>query len=74
MTTISIEVDRDIAQRFLNASDTEKDKLQLLLNLRLKELIVHPHRPLQNIMNEIGTYAQGQGMTEELLESLLNEK
>jgi hypothetical protein len=74
MTTISIEVDTDIAQNFLTASASEKDKLQLLLNLRLKELMANPHRPLMEIMDDIGTYAESQGMTAELLESLLHEK
>ncbi len=74
MTSISIEVDNDIARNFFQASSDEKRKYQLLLNLRLKELICRPNKSLQEIMDEIGNYAKTQGMTEELLESLLNEK
>jgi hypothetical protein len=74
MTAISIEVDKDIAQTFFNASANEKMKLQLLLNLRLKELIVNPNHSLLEIMDDMGQYAQSQGMTEELLASLLDEK
>lgn len=74
MTTISIEVDNDIAKTFFQASNEEKRKLQILLSLRLKELIGHSNKPLLEIMNEIGEYSEAQGMTPELLESLLNEK
>ncbi len=74
MTTISIEVDTEIAKNYQTASTSEKNKLQLLLNLRLKELLANPHRPLPDIMDEMGVFAQNQGMTPALLESLLNEK
>lgn len=74
MTTISIEVDKEVASTFSQASVDEKRKFQLLLNLRLKELIFNPNRPLLEIMDEIGGYSEAQGMTPELLESLLNEK
>ncbi len=74
MTTISIEVDKEVASTFFQASADEKRKFQLLLNLRLKELIFNPNRPLLEIMDEIGAYSEAQGMTPELLESLLNEK
>lgn len=74
MTSISIEVDKELASTFAQASAVEKRKFQLLLNLRLKELICNPNRPLLEIMDEIGEYSEAQGMTPELLESLLNEK
>lgn len=74
MTTISIEVDEKIAHTFFQASADEKHKFQVLLNLRLKELLSASNKPLADIMNEIGSYSQAQGMTPELLESLLNEK
>ena len=73
MTTISIEIDNDVAQSFLRASVDEKQQFQRLLNLRLKELL-SPPKPLATIMDEMGTYAEAQGITEELLLSLLDEK
>ncbi|MFZ2725762.1 MAG: hypothetical protein WAX77_05905 [Methylococcaceae bacterium] len=74
MTTISIEVDEKIARTFFQASADEKHKFQVLLNLRLKELLSASNRPLADIMNEMGNYAQTQGMNAELLASLFNEK
>ncbi|MDD5277368.1 MAG: hypothetical protein PHR16_14970 [Methylovulum sp.] len=74
MTTISIEVDNELARSFLQATVEEKRQFQMLLNLRLKELIVNPNKPLATIMDEMGSYAESQGMTPELLTSLLDEK
>lgn len=52
----------------------ERRKLELLLSLRLRELIDQPARPLSEIMDEIGRQAEAKGMTPELLDSLLHDK
>jgi hypothetical protein len=74
MTTISIEVDNELALSFFQASADEKRQLNFLLNLRLKELMLNSNRSLVEIMDEIGHHSEKQGMTPELLASLLNEK
>ncbi len=74
MAAIVIEVDEKVAQTFSQVSADKKNKLQLLLTLRLQELMSAPERSLTDIMDEIGRYAEAQGMTPELLASLLNEK
>ncbi len=74
MTAIVIEVDEKVAQTFSQVSADRKLKLQLLLKLRLQELMSTPERSLIEIMDEIGHYSEAQGMTQELLVSLLNEK
>ena len=74
MATISIQVDPETAQAFDQASEQEKRKLQLLLNLRLRELTTGPRRSLKEIMDEIGTAAEAQGLTPEILESMLEEQ
>jgi hypothetical protein len=71
-STISIEVDADSARAFSQASAEERRKLQLLLGLRLRELTTGPIRPLKEIMDEIGAQAAAQGLTPEILESLLH--
>lgn len=71
--TISITVDADAARAFSGAPTEERRKLQLLLSLRLRELTVTPGRPLQEIMNDMGAYAEAQGLTAEVLESLLHD-
>jgi hypothetical protein len=74
MTAIVIEVDEKVAQTFSQVSADKKYKLQLLLKLRLQELMSIPEHSLTDIMDEIGHYAEAQGMIPELLASLLNEK
>ena len=74
MTTISIDVENNIAQSFIQASIDEKRKLQLLLGLRLQELMSKPETSLTELMDDMGNYAQSQGMTEQVLDRLLDEK
>jgi len=72
--TISVEVDADTARAFSAASAEDRRKLQLLLRLRLRELTAHPARPLIEVMDEIGRQAAAQGLTPEILESLLRDE
>jgi hypothetical protein len=74
IATISLEVDPDTARAFAAASAEDRRKLQLLLRLRLRELTAGPARPLKDVMDEIGRYAEEQGLTPETLESLLRDE
>ncbi len=74
MSTITIEVDSDAARANTAASAAEKRKVQLLLNLRLRELVSQPPRPLSEVMDQMGAEAQARGLTPEILKSLLNEE
>ena len=72
--TIPITVDAEAAHRFSAATPEERRKLELLLRLRLRELTLGRTRPLQAIMDEIGTAAEAKGLTPEKLESLLRDE
>jgi hypothetical protein len=72
--TIPLEVDADTARAFVEASAQDRRKLQLLLGLRLRELTARPIRPLKDIMDDIGRYAEERGLTAETLESLLADE
>jgi len=72
VTTISIRVGDETAQAFSGASLEDRRKLELLLDLRLRELLGGPTRPLDQIMDEVGAQAVGQGLTQEGLEALLH--
>ncbi|HKI33679.1 MAG TPA: hypothetical protein VKA46_17630 [Gemmataceae bacterium] len=72
--TISLEVDADSARAFAAASAEDRRRLQLLLNLRLRELTAQPARPLKEVMDEIGRHAEANGLTAEILESLLRDE
>jgi hypothetical protein len=71
-SSISIEVDADTAEAFGAASEEDRRKMQLLLNLRLRELVSSPPRPLKEVMDEIGAEAEARGLTPEILKSILH--
>ena len=72
MSSIVIPVDPATARAFELASTDEQRKLRLLLSLQLRELTTVPQKPLDAIMDEIGQKAAAQGLTPEILESLLH--
>ncbi len=76
MTTeiISVEVDADAARIFSTTSPEVRRKLELLLNLRLRELTDNPSRPLQDVMDEISRGAERRSLTPEVLQSLLDNE
>jgi len=71
--TITLSVPDDLAQVFKDASDQERKRLELILSLRLRELVERPRRSLTEVMDDIGRKAEERGLTEEVLESILRE-
>lgn len=70
--TITVRVDPEIAQAYEASSETERQKMDLLINLKLREIVRKP-RPLAEVMKEISAKAQARGLTPEILESILAE-
>ena len=71
---LTIEVDADDARAFAEASPEDRKKMQLLLRLRLKDLLEPSEVPLLELMESVGREAEARGMTPEILESILHEK
>lgn len=72
-STITISVPEEAARAFESASQEQRKKIEILLGLRLQEL-VHPSKDsLLKLMEEIGREAQRNGLTPEALEAILNE-
>ncbi len=69
---ITVSVDADIAEAYRAAPDGDRRKLDLLVNLRLREA-THSERPLREIMRDIRQGAQRRGLTPDILRSILNE-
>jgi hypothetical protein len=69
---VTITVDSDAAQAFAAVSPENRRKIELLLNLRLRELTLDSKKSLQQVMDEIGAEAQRNGLTSEILAELLN--
>lgn len=68
---ISITVDADAARSFFEARPEERRKMEILLDLRLRELTSKDARCLKEIMDEIGSQAEAKGLTPEMVESML---
>ena len=66
---ITVSVDADVADAYRAASDGDRRKLDLLVNLRLREA-THSERTLRDISDS----AQRRGLTPEMLGSILNEE
>jgi len=72
MQTIQIQVTPEAAKAFRNASESERKKLELLLNLRLLE-VARARKPLEEVMREISRSAKQRGLTPEILDDLLKD-
>lgn len=70
---ITVSVDADVADAYRAASDGDRRKLDLLVNLRLREA-TRSQRTLRDIMRDISDIAQRRGLTPEMLRSILNEE
>lgn len=70
--TITIRVDARAAEAFNTASDDDRRKLEMLLSLRLLE-VVQTTEPLEQFMRRISFNAQQRGLTPEILQDILND-
>jgi hypothetical protein len=72
---ITIRVDPELAAMYRAASDEQRRKWDLLLRLRLHDVISpHDKTTLEETMREMGRQARANGLTPEILESILNER
>ncbi len=70
---ITVSVDSEVANAYRLASDGDRRKLDLLINLRLRDA-TQSKVSLKDIMLEISSNAQQRGLTPEILKSILNEQ
>jgi len=71
---ITLEIDSEAAQAFKSVSVEEREKLQILLGIWLKEYAKADAASLKEMMDEISRKAQSRGLTPEILESILEEE
>ena len=69
--TITIPLDPQTARAYDSAAPEEKQKIQALLSLWLRELAAGEYISLQEVLDEVGRKAQARGLTPEMLDSLL---
>ena len=70
-SSIAVPLDPETARAYESAGPEEKQKVQVLLALWARELATKDYDSLQSILDEIGSKAQGRGLTPEKLASLL---
>jgi hypothetical protein len=70
---ITIRVDAEAAKVYADASAEEREKLDLLLSLRLSQ-VTGPSDSLEQVMRETSETARQRGLTEEKLTDLLREE
>ena len=61
--TLTIQVSEEAARAFTQVSPEDQRKIQLLLDLRLRDLTISPppRKSLQTVMDEIGKNAAAAG-------------
>lgn len=73
MTTVPItfHVDPDAAKTYEAMTEEERNKLKAFLTLQLKGWFVPTEMTLHQAMDELGREAEANGLTPEILESIL---
>ena len=72
--TITIPVDAEAAEAYRGASAEQRQKIEMLLGLWLKEAISADPAALKELMSDIGGKAEARGLTSEELKSILEEE
>ena len=70
-TPITIEVDSDAARIYAAATPEQQWKMQEMLSLRLQAITDSPASALRESIDQISREAQANGLTPEILESIL---
>ena len=70
---ITIEVPAAAAAAYAAAPGEQQRKIQLLLSMYLRDITLRPRRPLREVMRELAAEAAANGLTPEILESILRD-
>jgi hypothetical protein len=69
---ITIKVDADLADAYRSASEQDRRKMDLLASLQLTKYL-RSHESLEEAMDAMSQEASRNGMTPEILDSILND-
>jgi hypothetical protein len=69
---ITVSVDSDVATAYRAATQSERQKLDLLVSLRLREA-TRSRQSIKEIAAEVSQKAQQRGLTPEILKNILDE-
>ena len=71
MTAITIQLDPDIAKAFQASQPAQQQKIQGLINVWMRQAL--KISALQNTMDQLSDEAAANGLTPEILQSILDE-
>ena len=74
---ITIKVPSEVAEAYRNASEEEREQIEVRIAVLLKSSVTSRQEAIVNLrqtMDEIGRRAVGRGLTPEILESILNDE
>jgi hypothetical protein len=71
--TITIPIDTATAEKYQRASEAERRKIQLLVQVMLQGTTASPVQSLQQLMDDMSAEAQARGLTPEILEQILHD-
>ena len=71
---ITIEVEAGAGAAYESAPEEKKRKIDALLSLQLGEAVREERASLKEIMREMSREAEANGLTPEILQSILNEE
>ena len=69
---ITVSVDPDVAEIYRSASAETRRKLDVLVNLRLRDAALS-RRPLPEVTREVSRNTRRRGLTPDVLRSILDE-
>jgi hypothetical protein len=72
MTTVNISLPDSIARVFEQASEADKRKAEWLIEFVLRDLFDKHDETLSDVIHDISRRAAERGMTQEVLDDLLN--
>jgi hypothetical protein len=72
METIELQVDADVARTFQSAQPEQQQKVQVLMSQWLKRAMAVTK--LQATMDRLSDEAEANGLTPEILQSILNDE
>jgi hypothetical protein len=70
---ITIPIDIGTAEKYQRASEADRRKIQLFLQVLLQTTTPSSTEALKKLMNEMSAEAQSRGLTPEILEQILND-
>jgi hypothetical protein len=74
IATLSIPLDAQLVERYEQASPEQQRKARIMVELVLRQTIAPSQRTLSEVMDAISDYAEAQGLTEDMLDDLLNDE